>query len=41
MPHADFKRWVKIDELVTVIAFLSSDHSRAITGSAIPVLKPT
>ena len=41
MPHADFKQWVKIDELVNVIAFLSSDHSRAITGSAIPVLKPT
>ena len=41
MPHADFKQWVKLDELVNVIAFLSSDHSRAITGSAIPVLKPT
>ena len=41
MPHADFKQWVKIGELVNVIAFLSSDHSRAITGSAIPVLKPT
>jgi NAD(P)-dependent dehydrogenase (short-subunit alcohol dehydrogenase family) len=41
MPHADFKQWVKIDELVNVIAFLSSDQSRAITGSAIPVLKPT
>jgi NAD(P)-dependent dehydrogenase (short-subunit alcohol dehydrogenase family) len=41
MPDADFKQWVSIDELVAVIAFLSSDDSRAITGSAVPVLKPT
>lgn len=41
MPDAEFKQWVKVDELVSIIAFLSSDHSRAITGSAIPVLKPT
>lgn len=41
MPDANFKQWVKIDELVNIIAFLSSDDSRAITGSAIPVLKPT
>lgn len=41
MPDANFKQWVKIDALVTVIAFLCSDDSRAITGSAVPVLKPT
>jgi len=41
MPDANFKQWIKIDELVNIIAFLSSDDSRAITGSAIPVLKPT
>jgi NAD(P)-dependent dehydrogenase (short-subunit alcohol dehydrogenase family) len=41
MPDAEFKQWVKVDELVSIIAFLSSDNSRAITGSAIPVLKPT
>lgn len=41
MPDANFKQWVKIDELVNIIAFLGSDDSRAITGSAIPVLKPT
>jgi NAD(P)-dependent dehydrogenase (short-subunit alcohol dehydrogenase family) len=41
MPDADFKQWVSIDELVAVIAFLSSDDSRAINGSAVPVLKPT
>jgi NAD(P)-dependent dehydrogenase (short-subunit alcohol dehydrogenase family) len=39
MPDANFKQWIKIDELVDIIAFLSSDDSRAITGSAIPVLK--
>jgi NAD(P)-dependent dehydrogenase (short-subunit alcohol dehydrogenase family) len=41
MPDANFKQWVKIDALVTVIAFLCSDDSRAITGSAVPVLKST
>ncbi len=41
MPDANFKQWVKIDELVDIIAFLSSDDSRALTGSAIPVLKPS
>jgi NAD(P)-dependent dehydrogenase (short-subunit alcohol dehydrogenase family) len=41
MPDANFKQWVAIDKLVNVIAFLSSDDSRAITGSAVPVLKPT
>lgn len=41
MPDANFKQWIKIDALVTVIAFLCSDDSRSITGSAIPVLKPT
>ena len=41
MRDANFKKWVKIDELVDILAFLSSDDSRAITGSAIPVLKPS
>jgi NAD(P)-dependent dehydrogenase (short-subunit alcohol dehydrogenase family) len=41
MPDANFKLWVKIDELVKIIAFLSSDDSRAMTGSAVPVLKST
>ncbi len=40
MPDANFKQWVTIDELVKIIAFLSSDDSRAISGSAVPVLKP-
>jgi NAD(P)-dependent dehydrogenase (short-subunit alcohol dehydrogenase family) len=41
MPHANFRQWVKIDQLVKIIGFLSSDDSRAITGSAVPVLKST
>jgi NAD(P)-dependent dehydrogenase (short-subunit alcohol dehydrogenase family) len=41
MPDANFEHWVKIEELVKIIAFLSSDDSRAITGSAVPVLKST
>lgn len=41
MPDANFKQWVTIDELVNIIAFLSSDDSRAITGSAVPVHKST
>jgi hypothetical protein len=41
MPDANFKQWVKIDELVKIIAFLSSDDSRAMTGSALAVLKST
>lgn len=39
MPDANFMQWVAIDDLVNVIAFLSSDGSRAISGSAIPVIK--
>jgi len=41
MPDANFKQWVTIDELVNIIAFLCSDDSRAITGSAVPVHKST
>jgi NAD(P)-dependent dehydrogenase (short-subunit alcohol dehydrogenase family) len=41
MPDANFKQWVTIDRLVKIIAFLCSDDSRAISGSAVPVLKPT
>lgn len=41
MPDADFNHWVKIEELANIIAFLCSDDSRAITGSAIPAFKPS
>jgi NAD(P)-dependent dehydrogenase (short-subunit alcohol dehydrogenase family) len=37
MPTADFSRWVKPEEIAVVIAFLLSDHARAITGALIPV----
>ena len=38
MPKADFERWVKPSQLADVIAFLISDHARAITGALIPVV---
>jgi NAD(P)-dependent dehydrogenase (short-subunit alcohol dehydrogenase family) len=41
MPDANFKQWVTIERLVKIIVFLCSDDSRAISGSAVPVLKPT
>jgi len=37
MPKADFERWVKPEQIADVIAFLISDHARAITGALIPV----
>ena len=37
VPNGGFDRWVKPADLAEVILFLSSDHSRAITGAAIPV----
>jgi NAD(P)-dependent dehydrogenase (short-subunit alcohol dehydrogenase family) len=40
MPNSDFKQWIKIEELAKVIGFLCSEESHAITGSAVPVLKP-
>lgn len=37
MPQADFSKWVSLDSLAGVIAFLLSDAARDITGAAIPV----
>jgi NAD(P)-dependent dehydrogenase (short-subunit alcohol dehydrogenase family) len=37
MPHADHSRWVSLDSLVAVIAFLFSDDARAISGAGIPL----
>lgn len=37
MPDADFTRWVSVDSLAGVIAFLLSDEARDISGAAIPV----
>ena len=37
MPDADVSRWVSVESLSTVIAFLLSDGARDISGAAIPV----
>ena len=37
MPAADFKRWVKPEQLADVIVFLLSKQASAITGALIPV----
>jgi NAD(P)-dependent dehydrogenase (short-subunit alcohol dehydrogenase family) len=38
MPHADFERWVKPEQLADVIVFLLSDRAVAITGALLPVV---
>lgn len=37
MPGADHSRWVALDALAAVIAFLASDDARAIHGACVPV----
>ena len=37
MPDADFGRWVTLESLTGVIAFLSSEAARDIHGAAIPI----
>ncbi|HUR40288.1 MAG TPA: SDR family NAD(P)-dependent oxidoreductase [Verrucomicrobiae bacterium] len=37
MPDADFGKWVAPAALADVLAFLCSDHARAVTGALIPV----
>ncbi|MEA3410434.1 MAG: SDR family NAD(P)-dependent oxidoreductase [Pseudomonadota bacterium] len=37
MPDADFTRWVKPEELASVIVFLASKESHAVSGASIPV----
>jgi NAD(P)-dependent dehydrogenase (short-subunit alcohol dehydrogenase family) len=37
MPNADYSKWVPVEALADVIAFLASDAARAVTGAAIPV----
>lgn len=36
MPNADFNKWVKPEDLVNVILFLSSEEAKTVTGAAIP-----
>jgi NAD(P)-dependent dehydrogenase (short-subunit alcohol dehydrogenase family) len=37
MPEADFGKWVTVEELANVIAFLVSDEASGVTGAAIAV----
>ena len=37
MPDADFGSWVRLDELASVILFLTSDAASAVTGALLPV----
>lgn len=36
MPNADFKKWLKTDDLANVVLFLCSPEAKVITGAAIP-----
>ncbi|MEQ8443173.1 MAG: SDR family NAD(P)-dependent oxidoreductase [Alphaproteobacteria bacterium] len=38
MPNADRFKWVSLDEMAAVIAFLSSDEASAIHGAMLPVV---
>ena len=38
MPEADFTRWVSLDALAAVIAFLLSKDAAAVTGACLPVV---
>ena len=38
MPKADPSKWVRPEELASVILFLTSDEASAVTGAAIPVM---
>jgi NAD(P)-dependent dehydrogenase (short-subunit alcohol dehydrogenase family) len=37
MPSADFSAWVAPDDLASVMLFLASEASRAVTGALLPV----
>lgn len=37
MPHADFSKWPKPEEIARVILWLCSDDARLVNGAAIPV----
>jgi len=38
MPNADYSKWVKPEQLASVVAFLASDASIAVHGAGIPVV---
>ncbi|MFI5324270.1 MAG: SDR family NAD(P)-dependent oxidoreductase [Thermodesulfobacteriota bacterium] len=37
MPDADFTKWVAVEDVAKVIAFLCSEDARSVTGAAVPV----
>lgn len=37
MPHAQFSKWPKPEDIARVVVFLSSDAARSIHGAAVPV----
>ena len=37
MPGADFSRWVRPEEIASVILFLASEAASGVTGTLIPV----
>ncbi|MGE3302033.1 MAG: SDR family NAD(P)-dependent oxidoreductase [Hyphomonadaceae bacterium] len=37
MPDADFSRWVALEDVAALIAFLLSPEARAVTGALIPI----
>jgi NAD(P)-dependent dehydrogenase (short-subunit alcohol dehydrogenase family) len=37
MPHADFGKWPKPEEIARVILFLASDQARVVHGASLPV----
>lgn len=37
MPNADSSKWVRPDDLASVLLFLASEEARAVSGAAVPV----
>ena len=37
MPHADFSKWPKPQDIARVVVYLCSDAAKSIHGAALPV----
>jgi NAD(P)-dependent dehydrogenase (short-subunit alcohol dehydrogenase family) len=37
MPNADFSRWVRPEDIASVVVFLASEQAAAVTGALVPV----